>query len=164
MDEFLCHHGLVGRGLNGTDVRRHNARGGRRPSADVARGSRRLQHADRRAFLRRTRRQNAYEPEFEDWLWYAALPLIGYFALVASAIGIGAIPVYALFAAAGAVLLLILVGIHNAWDVVTYIAIEQPAGSGVAPLGAGVSSGEPNVGAARSNVEGAASGALKANS
>ena len=35
-------------------------------------------------------------------------------------------PTQALFALAGANLLLIFIGIHNAWDVVTYIAIQLP--------------------------------------
>jgi hypothetical protein len=77
----------------------------------------------------RTKRQNSYEPEAEDWIWYALLPLIAYAALVGAAIGLDRRPAPALFAPAAAVLLLIVIGIHNAWDVVTYLAIEQPAGS-----------------------------------
>ena len=32
----------------------------------------------------------------------------------------------ALFAIAAAVLVLVLIGIHNAWDTVTYVAVSQP--------------------------------------
>ncbi len=88
--------------------------------------------------MKRTRRQSAYEAQLDDWLWYAAFPLVGYVALVAAAIGLVPVPVQALFASAGSVLLLIFIGIHNAWDVVTYIAVEQvqpPSGSAV-PAGA----------------------------
>lgn len=89
--------------------------------------------------VHRTRRQDAYEPEFEDWLWYAALPLTAYAAVAAAAIALVFKPASALFVFAGAVLLLILIGIHNAWDVVTYLAVEKiqpPSGSTLSANGA----------------------------
>jgi hypothetical protein len=64
-----------------------------------------------------------YEPDLEDWSWYMGLPLISYAALLVAAIMFVTIPVRAPFAAAAGVALLILIGIHNAWDVVTYITI-----------------------------------------
>jgi len=69
---------------------------------------------------RRMRAQTAYEPVFEDWLFHCLLPLAAYAALVVSA---GVVHMYerpALFLVAGAVLLLLFIGIHNAWDIVSY--------------------------------------------
>jgi len=74
--------------------------------------------------IRRARRQKGYQPVFEDWLWHAALPLIAYTALAVAAAILRRSPVPALFVTGAATLLLVFIGIHNAWDTVTYIAIE----------------------------------------
>jgi hypothetical protein len=72
----------------------------------------------------RARRLTAYVPDFEDWAWYTILPFIAYGATLAGAIMLPLIPENALFALAGGVLLLIFIGIHNAWDIVTYIVLQ----------------------------------------
>ena len=72
--------------------------------------------------LIRTKRQEIYDPVLEDWIWYIILPLASYAALVAMALFLMKHPASALFGLAGDTLLLIFIGIHNAWDVVTYIA------------------------------------------
>jgi hypothetical protein len=69
---------------------------------------------------RRLRTQNAYKPVLEDWLFHALLPLVAYAALAASACVAQANARPALFTAAVAALLLLFIGIHNAWDAVTY--------------------------------------------
>jgi hypothetical protein len=69
---------------------------------------------------RRMRRQTAYQPEFEDWLFHVLLPFAGYVTLAVSAYAAGSRLRAALFGVGGAVLLLLFVGIHNAWDAVTY--------------------------------------------
>jgi hypothetical protein len=61
----------------------------------------------------------------DDWIWYSGLPLLGYFAILASAAGMWRTSFYAPYTAAGAVLLLLIVGIRNAWDVVLTIARES---------------------------------------
>jgi hypothetical protein len=71
----------------------------------------------------RTMRITAYVPDLEDWAWYSALPLLAYAAIFAGAIGLAAAPARALFALAGGSLLLIFIGIRNAWDVVTFLAV-----------------------------------------
>lgn len=77
---------------------------------------------------RRMRRQPAYKPEFEDWLFHALLPLVAYAILATAALAAGSHPHGALFAVAGAVLLLLFIGIHNAWDAVTYhVFVNRPA-------------------------------------
>jgi hypothetical protein len=74
----------------------------------------------------RARRQTGYRPVFEDWLWHAVLPLIAYALLLVSAIVLGSYPQRVLFVIGAAALLLLFIGIHNAWDAVTYIATQQP--------------------------------------
>ena len=74
--------------------------------------------------LRRVRRQTDYQPVLEDWLWHTVLPLLSYTALVVAAVVLPGYPAPALFIIAAATVLLLFIGIHNAWDNVTYIALE----------------------------------------
>lgn len=74
--------------------------------------------------MNRTGRLTEYKPDLEDWVCYTVLPLVAYSAILAGAIALFAMPVKALFALGGGALLLIFIGIRNAWDIVTYIAIE----------------------------------------
>ena len=69
---------------------------------------------------RRLRTQTAYKPVCEDWLFHALLPLASYAALAGSACAARSHERLALFAVAAAALLLLFIGIHNAWDAVTY--------------------------------------------
>jgi len=69
---------------------------------------------------RRMRIQTAYQPVFEDWLFHALLPLAAYALLAVSAYAVLTHAREALFGVAAAALLLLFVGIHNAWDAVTY--------------------------------------------
>jgi hypothetical protein len=75
--------------------------------------------------LRRVRRQTAYQPEFEDWLFHLLLPIAGYAMLTGSAGAATSSPRSALFVVAAASLLLLFIGIHNAWDAVTYHVFVQ---------------------------------------
>jgi hypothetical protein len=70
----------------------------------------------------KARRLSTYTPDMEDWTWYTALPFIAYAGILASAIFLFIAQRGALFGFAGASLMLIFIGIHNAWDVVTFIA------------------------------------------
>jgi hypothetical protein len=74
--------------------------------------------------VRRVRRQTDYRPVLEDWLFHTVLPLVSYTALVVAAIALPGNPAPALFVIAAATVLLLFIGIHNAWDNVTFIAIE----------------------------------------
>jgi hypothetical protein len=67
---------------------------------------------------RRVRTQTAYKPVFEDWLFHFLLPIVAYATLAIS--GYTAHAAESLFAVAAAALLLLFVGIHNAWDAVMY--------------------------------------------
>ena len=73
--------------------------------------------------VRRARRQSGYRPVWEDWLWHAVLPLIAYGLILISAIALRNYPQRALFVIGATALLLLFIGIHNAWDTVTYIAV-----------------------------------------
>jgi hypothetical protein len=74
--------------------------------------------------LRRMRRQADYQPVLEDWMWHTVFPLVSYTALVVAAIVLPGNPAPALFGIAAGTVLLLFIGIHNAWDNVIYIAIE----------------------------------------
>ena len=75
--------------------------------------------------IRRMRSQTAYQPEFEDWLFHALLPFVAYMTLTISAIIALSGPRGSLFAVAAAAMLLLFIGIHNAWDAVTYHVYYQ---------------------------------------
>jgi hypothetical protein len=75
--------------------------------------------------LKRARRQTGYKPVLEDWLWHAVFPLIGYAVLLVTAVVLARDPAVALFVIGATALLLLFIGIHNAWDTVTYIAVER---------------------------------------
>ena len=75
--------------------------------------------------VRRARRQTGYEPVLDDWIWHAVLPFISYAALLVSAVLLQRDPSASLFAVGATALLLLFIGIHNAWDTVTYIAVER---------------------------------------
>lgn len=70
--------------------------------------------------MRRMRRQTIYQPEFEDWLFHAALPLAAYAILTLSSVSAPFHAREALFGIAAAMLLLLFIGIHNAWDSVAW--------------------------------------------
>jgi hypothetical protein len=76
---------------------------------------------------RRMRTQGVYKPVFEDWLFHVLLPFAAYSTLAAAAFAADSHLHEALFAIGAAALLLLFVGIHNAWDAVTYhVFVNKP--------------------------------------
>jgi uncharacterized membrane protein len=76
--------------------------------------------------LARARRQVGYQPVFEDWLFHVILPLLAYAVVLVAAVTLTSIEaITQLFLVAGSSLLLIFIGLHNAWDTVTYVVVEQ---------------------------------------
>jgi hypothetical protein len=75
----------------------------------------------------RARRQRGYEPVFEDWVWHTVLPALAYAALLVSGAVLAGHPSGAMFVIGAAVLLLVFIGIHNAWDTVTYLMFQHAA-------------------------------------
>jgi len=74
--------------------------------------------------LRRARRQTDYQPVLEDWLFHTILPLVSYTALLVAAMLLPGHAAPALFVIAAGTVLLLFIGIHNAWDNVIYIAVD----------------------------------------
>jgi hypothetical protein len=74
--------------------------------------------------IRRARHQTDYQPVGEDWLWYLVLPWVMYAALALAGVSLRSNPQLALFVVGAAALGLLLIGIHNAWDTVTYIVVS----------------------------------------
>jgi len=77
---------------------------------------------------RRMQVQTAYQPEFEDWLFHVLLPFAAYAMLAIAAYGTRNHVRAALFGVGTAALLLLFVGIHNAWDSVTYHVFAKKQG------------------------------------
>ena len=76
---------------------------------------------------RRMRVQTAYQPVFEDWLFHLLLPMASYTALFISAFMAQSYARASLFLVGAATLLFLFVGIHNAWDAITWhVFVNQP--------------------------------------
>ncbi|HEU0003617.1 MAG TPA: hypothetical protein VFQ36_22105 [Ktedonobacteraceae bacterium] len=73
---------------------------------------------------RRARRQTDYTPVLEDWLFHTVFPLVSYTALLVAAILLPADSALVLFVTGAATVLLLFIGIHNAWDNITYLVVE----------------------------------------
>jgi len=71
---------------------------------------------------RRARRQTGYEPVFEDWLWHVGLPMAAYAALLITGIAAYRHVAGALYFVAALAMILLFIGIHNAWDSAVYIS------------------------------------------
>jgi hypothetical protein len=76
----------------------------------------------------RARRVSSYSLVFEDWLWHIILPMTVHAMLLGAGLTLVRRPAGALFAIAAAALLLLFVGIHNAWDTVTFLVIQRLEG------------------------------------
>ncbi len=74
--------------------------------------------------LRRTHRQTVYETTLYDWVWYVVLPIAAYSAVLLAALVLDETREVTFFATAAATLLLLCVGIHNAWDSVVYLILS----------------------------------------
>jgi hypothetical protein len=73
-----------------------------------------------RRMLRQT--EKGYKPVLEDWIWHLFLPVVAYAGLFVGAAGMSHDQTWALFMIGAIALLLLFIGIHNAWDTVTYLA------------------------------------------
>ena len=74
--------------------------------------------------FRRARRTTEYKPVLSDWIWHTILPAIAYGVLLLSAILLPRSPERTLFLVAAGALLLLFIGIHNAWDTATYVVLH----------------------------------------
>ena len=72
----------------------------------------------------RMRRQTAYVPVMEDWIWHCVLPIAAYVSITISTVVLWYQPGVMLYVVGASALLLLYVGIHNAWDAATWMAIN----------------------------------------
>ena len=75
--------------------------------------------------LVRARRLTVYQPDGSDFIWFTILPIITYLVEALAGFLLPIFPVAAAFLLAAATVAIIFVGIHNAWDVITYLAIDR---------------------------------------
>jgi len=68
----------------------------------------------------RMRKQISYKPVFEDWAFHVVMPFAAYALLTISACVSRVVVPESLYLVGAAALMLLLTGIHNAWDAVTY--------------------------------------------
>lgn len=66
-----------------------------------------------------------YTMVLEDWAWHIVLPLLAYIAAMAGVIVLESHTVLALFLIGGTATMLVLIGIHNAWDTVTHLTLQR---------------------------------------
>jgi hypothetical protein len=66
-----------------------------------------------------------YAPVHEDWIWNVVLPAIVYGALLAFAFLIWRLPALSMYGAAVVSLLLMFIGIHNAWDIAVWNTVRN---------------------------------------
>ena len=74
--------------------------------------------------VRRVTSQTQYALVFEDWLFHTALPFLAYATILSAGLTVVHHTVDALFGLGSATILLLFIGIHNAWDTVTFLAAE----------------------------------------
>jgi hypothetical protein len=75
--------------------------------------------------MRRAWRQRDYQPVFEDWLWHVVLPLLAYAILLVAGSALAGGASGSLFFIGPAALLLVFIGIHNAWDTVMFLTASS---------------------------------------
>ena len=93
--------------------------------------------------VRRARSQTTYQVVASDWCWHVTLPLVAYTTLVVAAALLPGHAERVLFVIGATAMLLLFIGIHNAWDTVTYITVEHPQLSGETELPARVDDSPP---------------------
>ncbi len=75
--------------------------------------------------FRKAREQNVYQPDLEDWVFHYFLPAVAYLSMIAAGVTAWRAANTALYLIASGVLLLLIVGIHNAWDAAVYIMTRR---------------------------------------
>lgn len=75
--------------------------------------------------LRHMRHVPGYHTPLRDWVWYLSVPGLAYIVLIGAAIGLPAHPAGALYTIAAAMVTLLFTGIRNAWDLVTFLAVDR---------------------------------------
>jgi hypothetical protein len=71
------------------------------------------------------RHGSEYIPVHEDWIWNVTLPTLVYGGLLIMAFLVWRKPVPTLYGVAAASLLLLFIGIRNAWDIAVWLTVQQ---------------------------------------
>lgn len=71
------------------------------------------------------RNTNDYVPVREDWLWNVLLPIVAYGTLLSMALVAWRDAERSLYGVAATSLLLLFIGIHNAWDIATWMTLHK---------------------------------------
>lgn len=75
--------------------------------------------------LRRLLQPSEYQKAVEDWIWHVVLPFLAYILLLVAHMALRHDHDWALYAIGAVALLLLCIGIHNAWDTVTYMVVTH---------------------------------------
>lgn len=73
----------------------------------------------------RARKQRDYKPVLEDWVWHFVLPFIAYALLAVAGFAAFGHAIGAMYVVALTALMLLFIGIHNAWDSAVYISMHH---------------------------------------
>lgn len=71
------------------------------------------------------RRIPDYQTPLRDWVWYSAIPIAAYCVLIIAVLVLLANPVLALFMISAVMVMLLFIGIRNAWDLLVYLAVDR---------------------------------------
>jgi hypothetical protein len=75
--------------------------------------------------LRRILQPTPYKKVMEDWVWHGVLPFVAYIVLLIAHMALRHENPWGLYAVSAAALLLLSIGIHNAWDTVVYMVVAH---------------------------------------
>ena len=73
------------------------------------------------------RRQDNYSPDHGDWLWFMFLPATAFAGDFVAGATVWSVSGASLDIAGGSAMLLLLVGVHNAWDGAVWMVANPPA-------------------------------------
>jgi len=73
------------------------------------------------------RKQESYEADRWDWAWFFIFPATAFVAFFVAGVTMWSNPGAALDVVAGATLLLLFIGVHNAWDGAVYMVANAPS-------------------------------------
>ena len=69
-------------------------------------------------------RKAKYTPDAGDWCWYVVVPVLAYLTMITTALMFWWNLRGSLFSIAAVSLVFLFLGIHNAWDTVTYLSLQ----------------------------------------
>src|SRR6202167_4117888 len=69
--------------------------------------------------------KGAYDPVAEDWIWNVILPALCFCVLLTMAFLFSTMPKQCPYGVAAAIMLLMIIGIHNAWDIAVWNSVKK---------------------------------------